>query len=535
LMPFGTPAGALGKAKSLAMIGGPRSARSTAARLGTILALAISALAFVPWQQTISGGGTVAVYDAMNRPQSVNALIPGRLAKWHVQEGDLVREGDVIAEIDDIDEKFLDPRIAERIREQRDLAITTQRENELRIDELDRQRQELTSARQDAIEVAKQAVLQAESALRAADRTVVQAKQRLRIQRQVAVRSADERARQAQDRILQSEQALLAAKQHQTTMRLRRDRIAYLEKEGLRSGQELELAENDYVASQTEVARAERALEIARRDLSVGRLAQDEANLEVVTADAAVAKAEAERAIAVREVVAAKSSLSRTIADTQAQISRVGAEVQGAREGLAKNMSSLRQAEVDLANVEERSGQQIIRAPASGRVVRLLQVGAGASVKAGDQLAIIVPTTNDRVVELLVSDNDVPLLDVGRPVRLQFAGWPAVQFDGFPSVAVGTFGGRIKVIDPLDDGTSRYRLIVEPDVQRLPGGRLDEPWPDPERLRPGAKAAGWVLLDTVPLGFEIWRQFNGFPPRVTPPPPTATAPTATGPVKLKAK
>jgi hypothetical protein len=25
---------------------------------------------------------------------------------------------------------------------------------------------------------------------------------------------------------------------------------------------------------------------------------------------------------------------------------------------------------------------------------------------------------------------------------------------------------------------------------------------------------GWVLLDTVPLGFELWRQFNGFPPTV---------------------
>ena len=33
-------------------------------------------------------------------------------------------------------------------------------------------------------------------------------------------------------------------------------------------------------------------------------------------------------------------------------------------------------------------------------------------------------------------------------------------------------------------------------------------------MRPGAEVNGWVMLDTVSLGWELWRQFNAFPPTV---------------------
>jgi multidrug efflux pump subunit AcrA (membrane-fusion protein) len=534
--------------QSLKRVGAPRSVRRTARKLGLTLALLVVALAFVPWQQSVPGSGQVAVYDAMSRPQTVHAQIPGRLVAWNVQEGDVVRAGDVIARIEDIDAKFLDPRQVERLREQRGFTLQMQAENERRVDELRSQRAELASARENAIAVARQAIQQAEQRRRASERLVDQARQQLRIREEVAVQSAKERANQAEDRIAQADQSVVAARQQETTMRQRRDRIAYLKSEGLRSGQDLELAENDYVKAKTEVERAEKAREIARRDLNVGNLAQDQAGLEVRAGQAAVEKAEADLAVADREVTSARLNLSRIISETQAQLSRVAADVQGARESLAKNSGDVQKADVDLANVQARTGQQVVRAPSSGRVARLLQIGAGATVKAGDELALIVPETADRVVELYVTDNDVALLDVGRRVRVQFAGWPALQFGGFPGVAVGTFGGRIKVIDPVDDGTARYRIIVEPDRQRLPGGRLDEPWPSADRLRPGAEAAGWIMLDTVPLGFELWRQFNGFPPRIKPTPSPfgkgatkeagkaekAKDPTL-GPIKLKSK
>ena len=96
---------------------------------------------------------------------------------------------------------------------------------------------------------------------------------------------------------------------------------------------------------------------------------------------------------------------------------------------------------------------------------------------------------------------------------LNFAGWPAVQFVGWPSIAVGTFAGRVKVMDAIDDGNKRFRVIITPDEELIRSGK-EEPWPKLDQLRPGAEVNGWVMLDTVSLGFELWRQFNAFPPTV---------------------
>ena len=48
------------------------------------------------------------------------------------------------------------------------------------------------------------------------------------------------------------------------------------------------------------------------------------------------------------------------------------------------------------------------------------------------------------------------------------------------------------------------------------------PWPEERFVRFGAKAQAWVQLDTVPVGYEIWRQLNNFPPEL----PVAEAPPA---------
>jgi hypothetical protein len=106
-------------------------------------------------------------------------------------------------------------------------------------------------------------------------------------------------------------------------------------------------------------------------------------------------------------------------------------------------------------------------------------------------------------VELSVSATDVPLLTAGRKVRLEFDGWPALQVSGWPSVSVGTFGGIIAVVDVVDDGKGKYRILVKPDPD-------DDPWP--AKLRMGSGVYGWAMLDEVPIWYEIWRQFNGFPP-----------------------
>jgi adhesin transport system membrane fusion protein len=158
-----------------------------------------------------------------------------------------------------------------------------------------------------------------------------------------------------------------------------------------------------------------------------------------------------------------------------------------------------------------RQQAQTIKAPTDGTILRVLGRLGGEQVNRGEVLAILVPDTQDRAVALYVDGNDAALVKPGSPVRLQFEGWPAVQFSGWPSVAVGTFGGKVAFVDAADDGRGDFRIVVVPDDE-------DGPWPAASYLRQGVLAKGWVLLNRVSLGFEIWRQFNGFPPTTSPPP-----------------
>jgi hypothetical protein len=70
---------------------------------------------------------------------------------------------------------------------------------------------------------------------------------------------------------------------------------------------------------------------------------------------------------------------------------------------------------------------------------------------------------------------------------------------------VGTFGGVVQVIDKVESKPGHFRILVAPDPE-------DEPWPD--KLRMGSGIKGWVMLNDVPIWFELWRQLNGFPPSI---------------------
>jgi hypothetical protein len=81
---------------------------------------------------------------------------------------------------------------------------------------------------------------------------------------------------------------------------------------------------------------------------------------------------------------------------------------------------------------------------------------------------------------------------------------------------VGTFGGIVQLVDATDTQAGKFRILVVPDPD-------DDPWPSSTYLRQGVQAKGWVLLRMVPLGWEIWRRFNGFPPVISDTEPGAVA------------
>lgn len=155
-----------------------------------------------------------------------------------------------------------------------------------------------------------------------------------------------------------------------------------------------------------------------------------------------------------------------------------------------------------------RQNTQLVTAPRDGTIMRIFGGDTSTYVKEGEVLVSFAPVASRRATELFVSGLDAVLVSPGREVRLSFEGWPAVQFSGWPSVAVGTFPGVVQFVDPAASLNGRYRVVV----MEKPG----EPWPDERFLRLGGRAQGWVLLNEVKLGYEIWRQLNYFPPEPTP-------------------
>ena len=246
------------------------------------------------------------------------------------------------------------------------------------------------------------------------------------------------------------------------------------------------------------------------------RLSRDEARMRAdrATTDTDKAIAEIQRAQA--------TLLTQEALMLQADAAGLSA-VAVARSNLRKSEQNLFTIEREIQEIDnriERFKARIVLAPCDGVVFRIsADVGQGGQyVKEGEDLCTIVPDTNDRVVELLLDGIDAPLVlayaeRTGHMphVRLQFEGWPAVQFSGWPELAIGTFGGRIRQVDAASSGGGKFRVLVEPE-QRLVG----DPWPDPQFLRQGNQAIGWVFLNRVPLGYEIWRRLNGFPPVLAP-------------------
>jgi adhesin transport system membrane fusion protein len=288
--------------------------------------------------------------------------------------------------------------------------------------------------------------------------------------RQFKVASAEAKVRTSERELGESRQKVLSteAKLETNLLQLARERTLY--EQGLTSQRSLELAQLYEVQARNEREGARQAYE-AKREGVTGK----------------------------------REELSMALADGDAKVEKSVSELEKAEAELVEGRRKLLMLQSKIA----KQSNQVVRAPRAGTVLRLLVPPGSGQVKEADPLLVLVPEGIDQAVELWVDGNDAALISPGRHVRLQFEGWPAVQFTGWPSVAVGTFGGEVALVDAADDGQGNFRVVVRPEEG-------DEPWPESALLRQGVRANGWVMLDVVSLGYEVWRQFNGFPPAVDP-------------------
>lgn len=290
----------------------------------------------------------------------------------------------------------------------------------------------------------------------------------------------------------------------------------------------LETAKAEIVAAAEKyIEMAEQKKEAAERDLDAARAAERQerlnydrqkalwndgltSTLKLQMQERKLKEAAAKLRRAENYVAAAANEVAAKRNERNAKEREATVKIDSARASLRKANADVAKLEKDILDLQvkiARQKNQIVTAPIGGFVFRVHRVQGGQIVKQGEPLMTIIPDTSDRAVELWLDGNDAPLVKPGRHVRLQFEGWPAIQFSGWPSVAVGSFGGRVAVVDATDNGKGKFRVLVVPDEQ-------DEPWPSPQFLRQGVRAHGWILLERVKLGYEVWRRLNGFPPVV---------------------
>jgi multidrug efflux pump subunit AcrA (membrane-fusion protein) len=440
---------------SLARAGKRRVTRRFGRFMLVVLLVTPFVLAFAPWQQNLAGEGRVIAFDPIERPMQIQARTDGVVLAWHVKEGQSVKKGDPIVDLADNDPLILQ-RLAEQLQaaEQKRAAAMQKRE------QYDRQVDEAEKARQAAMQL-------------------------------------------ADDEIAAAEQQVQVAQQ---AVKVAEANVAFrIMSETMWSG-----LVADRIGASIELENARQQLAISRADVEARK--------------AAVLGAEA-------TLRARKSARLRVERDEQVKVQTAKAMRETAQGEVAESDGSIPRIRRDL----ERQKQQQIVAPIDGYVQNLRANGqGGVFVKQATTLAVLVPATRQLAVELIIDGNDVTFIDVGRHVRLQFEGWPAVQWVGWPSAAIGTFGGKVAFIDRYDDGSGDFRVMVLPDERPFsePEGRIvswlrnvltfekvsqaanPHAWPGEPWLRQGGRARGWIVLDRVSLGFEIWRQLNGFPPTI---------------------
>lgn len=443
---------------SLRLARSSQRARFLGKSLFYLLLVAFLLVAIAPWQQSVKGTGNVIAYAPRERQQTIEAPVKGRIVELGegIIENAPVKKNQLIARIADIDPLFLD-----RLKQQLQASESQVQASERVVD-----------ANKRSVEAAKAAVSSYESNIE----SYKQAKVQIIAGADAAMESAKNKIEAEKQQLIEHEAALLQIKNDY-------ERQKQLFEEQIVSQLKFQETERKLKEVQAKVAKSQEYVKAAVNDLITKKSERQEKELK--------ANVDIEKALA--DLQKAKAD----VAKTQSEMSKAAAT-------LSKDQKSLFATQ---SKVSQQQSQEV-RAPFDGFLMNITPNQGSKILKQGDPICTIVPDTADRAVQVWLDGNDAPLVQPGRHVRLQFEGWPAVQFAGWPSVAVGTFGGQVISVDPSDNGKGKFRILVLPDES-------SNQWPGQRFLRQGVRANGWVLLEQVPLWYEIWRNVNGFPPVVS--------------------
>lgn len=203
------------------------------------------------------------------------------------------------------------------------------------------------------------------------------------------------------------------------------------------------------------------------------------------------------------EVINARIEINRIEAEYLDKISKAESDKFTAQSNQFDAEAQVTKLESDFTSYEIRNDLYYIRAPQNGYINKAIKGGLGETFKEGEELVGIMPANYDLAVEMFVEPIDLPLVHIGEKVRVQFDGWPAIVFSGWPNVSYGTYGAKVVAIENFISSNGKFRILIAPDQE-------DHAWPEDIRVGSGAKTI--ALLEDVPIWFELWRKLNGFPP-----------------------
>jgi multidrug resistance efflux pump len=387
---------------------------------------------FVPWTQNINTSGIVTTQFQEQRPQQINSIIPGKIIKWWVKEGDFVQKGDTIVELADTKDDYLDPRLIERTNDQ--LVAKKQK-----VDFYDNK---ITNIKGQLVAIEEGFKLK-----EAAIKNKIQ-----QLERKILIDSAELSAAKIDLEV--------GTNQYNRAGKMLNDGIISLVDYERRT-QSFNKAKAGFQEKQQKFLNTKQDVLIARIELNT--LKQD--------------------------INDKLFKLKGDIANSNTEKSTVIAEV-------AKN-------ENELSNYRIRGGQKWLLAPQTGQIIKAKKAGINEIVKEGEMIVEIVPNSFKYAVEIFLKPMDLALINKGQDVRLQFDGYPAIVFSGWPNSSYGTFAGKISAIETNRNENGQFRVLIIPDM-------TEKNWPS--NLKIGTGAQGFALLNDVPIWYELWRQLNGFPP-----------------------
>lgn len=262
---------------------------------------------------------------------------------------------------------------------------------------------------------------------------------------------------------------------------------------------DLEAAKTNYEIALAQLARMKELHEKGLKsltDLETRKLKTQETQAKLISQENNLLSAR-------NQLINAQIELSSIQADYRDKISKSESEKYAAMSGMFDAEATVTKMQNQYSNYLVRSGLYFITAPQDGYITKAIRTGIGETIKEGTEIISIMPSVYDLAVEVYVRPIDLPLVSKGSNVRVQFDGWPAIVFSGWPNVSYGTYGGKVVAIDNFISSNGKFRVLVKPDIK-------DHPWP--KEIRVGAGVNTMMLLKDVQLWYELWRQINGFPP-----------------------